>query len=56
MLELECTTLEVSGDDQRLLVYSAPPGTPAADALALLRVVGLQRMGGDPLPSSSTLA
>jgi transcriptional regulator with XRE-family HTH domain len=56
VLELECTSLEVSGDDQRLLVYSAQPGTPAADALALLRVVGLQRMGGDPLPSSSTLA
>jgi transcriptional regulator with XRE-family HTH domain len=55
VLELECTSLEVSGDDQRLLVYSAPPGTPAADALALLRVVGLQRMGGDPLPSSSTV-
>ncbi|MCO1653985.1 helix-turn-helix transcriptional regulator [Pseudonocardia humida] len=56
VLELECTTLSVSGDDQYLLVYSAPPGTPAADALALLRVLGLQRMGSDPTPSSSTLA
>ena len=54
VLELECTVLAVSGDDQHLLVYSAPPGTPAADALALLRVVGLQRMG-DPAPSSSTV-
>jgi transcriptional regulator with XRE-family HTH domain len=44
VLELECTVLEVSGDDQRLLVYSAPPGSREADALALLRVVGLQRM------------
>jgi hypothetical protein len=56
VLVLECTTPEVSGDDQRLLVYSAPPGTPEADALALLRVVGLQRMGGEPAPTSSTLA
>jgi transcriptional regulator with XRE-family HTH domain len=56
VLVLECTTLEVSGDDQRLLVYSAPPGTAEADALALLRVVGLQRMGGEPVPTSSTLA
>jgi transcriptional regulator with XRE-family HTH domain len=43
-LELECTVLHVHGDDQALLVYSAPPGSPAADALALLRVVGLQRL------------
>jgi transcriptional regulator with XRE-family HTH domain len=43
-LELECTVLQVHGDDQTLLVYSAQPGSPAADALALLRVVGLQRM------------
>ncbi|WP_214401942.1 hypothetical protein [Pseudonocardia lacus] len=25
VLQLECTALEVSGDDQHLLVYSAPP-------------------------------
>jgi hypothetical protein len=43
-LELECTVLQVHGDDQTLLVYSAPPGSRAADALALLRVVGLQEM------------
>jgi transcriptional regulator with XRE-family HTH domain len=47
ILELECTTLHVESDDQHLLVYSAAPGTPAADALALLRVVGLQRMPAD---------
>jgi transcriptional regulator with XRE-family HTH domain len=44
VIELECIALHVEADDQHLLVYSAAPGTPAADALALLRVVGLQRM------------
>jgi hypothetical protein len=31
-----------AGVDQHLVVYSAAPGTPAAEALALLRVIGLQ--------------
>lgn len=53
-LELECTVLQVHGDDQTLLVYSAPPGSPAADALALLRVVGLQRMPAEPAPAEVT--
>ncbi|GAA3222432.1 helix-turn-helix transcriptional regulator [Pseudonocardia petroleophila] len=44
-LLLDCNSLSVDADDQRLLVYSAAPGTPAADALDLLRVVGLQRVG-----------
>ena len=39
---LECDTLDVPEADQTLLVYSAAPGTPEADALALLRVVGTQ--------------
>jgi transcriptional regulator with XRE-family HTH domain len=41
-LTLECDTLHVPDVDQRLLVYSAAPGSPAAEALALLRVVGTQ--------------
>ncbi|WP_433293131.1 helix-turn-helix transcriptional regulator [Pseudonocardia sp. CA-142604] len=44
-LELDCNVLEVRGDDQVLLVYSAAPGTPAAEALQLLRVIGLQDVG-----------
>src|ERR1700754_104974 len=45
VLELDCDVLEVQGDDQVLLVYSAAPGTPAAEALQLLRVIGLQDIG-----------
>lgn len=39
---LDCDVLEVPRDDQRLVVYSAAPGTEDAEKLALLRVVGLQ--------------
>jgi transcriptional regulator with XRE-family HTH domain len=44
-LVLDCDALLLPEVDQRLIVYSAAPGTPEADALALLRVVGLQDMG-----------
>jgi transcriptional regulator with XRE-family HTH domain len=43
-LTLECDTLHVPDADQRLIVYSAAPGTPEAEALALLRVVGTQEL------------
>jgi hypothetical protein len=48
VLELDCNVLEVHGDDQVLLVYSAAPGTRAAEALELLSVVGLQHVGRTP--------
>src|SRR4051794_16681119 len=41
---LDCDSLHVPASDQRVIVYSAEPGSPAADALALLRVVGTQAM------------
>jgi transcriptional regulator with XRE-family HTH domain len=44
LLELDCNVLHVQGDDQTLLVYSAAPGSQAAEALALLGVVGLQEV------------
>lgn len=34
--------------DQVLIVYSAAPGTPEAEALALLRVIGTQSLAPDP--------
>ncbi|HEX8803817.1 MAG TPA: helix-turn-helix transcriptional regulator, partial [Acidimicrobiales bacterium] len=48
-ITLECDVLLLPDTDQRLVVYSAAPGTPAAEALAVLRVVGLQDLGRTPL-------
>ncbi|GAB3673130.1 helix-turn-helix transcriptional regulator [Angustibacter aerolatus] len=45
-LTLECDTLVVPDVDQTLHVFSAAPGTPAHDALALLLVVGTQQLSG----------
>jgi transcriptional regulator with XRE-family HTH domain len=42
LLKLECDTLHVPDVDQSLVVYSAAPGSPEAEALELLRVVGTQ--------------
>lgn len=44
-LVLDCDALHVSDVDQHLVVYSAAAGTREAEALALLRVVGLQDLG-----------
>jgi hypothetical protein len=41
-LTLDCDVLSVQGSDLRLVVYTAPPGSPAASKLALLGAVGLQ--------------
>ncbi|MDT3440374.1 MULTISPECIES: helix-turn-helix domain-containing protein [unclassified Pseudofrankia] len=56
-LTLDCDALHVPDVDQSVVVYSAPPGTPEADALALLRVVGTQRLTSDPeaTPAASGL-
>ncbi len=37
---LDCEVLLTPSEDQRLLIYTAPPGTPDIDYLDLLRVVG----------------
>ncbi|MET8628116.1 helix-turn-helix transcriptional regulator [Kitasatospora sp. NPDC004669] len=39
-LELECEVLAAGGQDQLLLVHTAPPGSECASRLELLRVVG----------------
>jgi hypothetical protein len=41
-LELECETLDIAGHGQRLIIYSAAPGSRTAEALKLLSVVGTQ--------------
>jgi transcriptional regulator with XRE-family HTH domain len=40
LIELDSETLLTPAEDQRLLMYTAPPGTPNTDYLELLRVVG----------------
>jgi hypothetical protein len=45
-ITVDCDVLNVASSDLRLIVYSAAPGTPDAEKLALLGVVGLQRMAG----------
>jgi transcriptional regulator with XRE-family HTH domain len=42
LVTLDCDVLSVAGAELRIVVYTAEPGTPEADALALLRVVGTQ--------------
>ncbi|WP_328471871.1 helix-turn-helix transcriptional regulator [Actinoplanes sp. NBC_00393] len=41
-LALECEVLDIAGHGQRLIIYSARPGSPTAEALQLLSVVGTQ--------------
>ena len=41
-LTLECEVLAIAGHGQRLIIYSAAPGSPSAEALRLLGVVGTQ--------------
>ena len=44
LITLDCDSLHVPDSDQTVIVYSAEPGTPDAEALALLRVIGTQSM------------
>ncbi len=44
VLELDCDVFTVQGSDLRVIVYSAEPGSDAAEKLAMVRVVGLQSM------------
>jgi transcriptional regulator with XRE-family HTH domain len=46
LLTLDCDVLTVQGADLRVVMYTAEPGSDAADKLALLRVIGLQAMSG----------
>jgi hypothetical protein len=52
-LTLDCQTLLDSGTGQRLLVFTARPGTEDAQKLALLGVIGTQQLGQ---PSSASTA
>ena len=43
-LDLDCEAMLSPEQDQRLVIHSAPVGTPTHQALALLRVIGVQEM------------
>lgn len=43
-LTLDCDVLAVATDDVRLMLYSAAPGTPDAERLALAAVLGSQQL------------
>lgn len=47
-LTLECDTLHIPDSEQLLVVYSATIGTPEADALQLLRVIGTESLAFHP--------
>jgi hypothetical protein len=49
-VELDCDVLSVRGADLRIVVYTAAPGSEAADKLRLLTVLGLQEMPSWPRP------
>jgi transcriptional regulator with XRE-family HTH domain len=41
---VNCDVLDIADRDQRLVVYTATPGSPSAEAIRLLAVIGTQRM------------
>ncbi|WP_067496735.1 helix-turn-helix transcriptional regulator [Actinoplanes sp. TFC3] len=47
---VDCDSLDITDTDQHLVLYTAPPDSPAAEALALLNVLGTD------WPSSTTAA
>jgi transcriptional regulator with XRE-family HTH domain len=43
---LDCDTLTVAGTDQRIMIYTAEPGSEDAERLALVTVLGTQTLTG----------
>ncbi|MCU7726897.1 helix-turn-helix transcriptional regulator [Actinoplanes sp. KI2] len=41
---VNCDVLDIADRDQRLVIYTATPGSPSAEALRLLAVIGTQRL------------
>ncbi|WP_369798419.1 helix-turn-helix transcriptional regulator [Mycobacterium sp. URHB0044] len=41
---VNCDTLDIADRDQRMVIYTADPGSPSDEALRLLSVVGTQRL------------
>ena len=54
-ITLDCDSLKLTDRDQHLVLYTAPPGSRDADALALLSMLGPEGIGPGPrLPSADT--
>lgn len=43
-IAVNCDALDVTDRDQRVVIYTADPGSPSEEALRLLSVIGTQRM------------
>jgi hypothetical protein len=41
---VNCDVLDIANRDQRMVIYTAVPGSPSEEALRLLSVIGIQRM------------
>lgn len=41
---VNCDVLDIADRDQRVVIYTVDPGSPAAEAMRLLAVVGTQRL------------
>ncbi|MEU8786653.1 helix-turn-helix transcriptional regulator [Streptomyces sp. NPDC048637] len=44
LVAVNCDVLDIADRDQRVVIYTAAPGSPSEEALRLLSVVGTQRM------------
>jgi hypothetical protein len=44
-ITLDCDSLKLTDRDQHLVLYTAPPGSRDADALALLHMLGTESSG-----------
>lgn len=49
-LTFDCDALEVQGTPLQLIVYTAAPGSPTAEALPLLATIGIQEFGAIDFP------
>lgn len=54
-ISLDCEALLTPTEDQRLLIFTPPPGTSAAGQLELLRVVGTERFDSPDRRSTGTI-
>jgi hypothetical protein len=44
LITVNCDVLDIADRDQRVVIYTAVPGSPSEEALRLLSVIGTQRM------------